>query len=47
MIDIQEDASGRSRDGTLTPNATYVAQGYTQLSHGVVRLTASAIPCPL
>ena len=32
---------------TLTPNATYVAQGYTQLSYDLIRLTNSAIPCPL
>lgn len=32
---------------TLTPNATYAAQGYTQLSYNLIRLTNSAIPCPL
>lgn len=32
---------------TLTPNATYAAQGYTQLGYNLTRLTNSAIPCPL
>jgi len=32
---------------TLTPNANHVAQGYAQISYNLVRLTTSAIPCPL
>jgi len=32
---------------TLTPNATFEGQGYTQLGYDLVRLTTSAIPCPL
>lgn len=32
---------------TLTPNANHVAQGYSQLSYDMTRLTSPAIPCPL
>lgn len=31
----------------LTPNTAFVSQGYSQINYNLVRLTNSAIPCPL
>ena len=31
----------------LTPNATFVGMGYSEIVANLVRLTTSAIPCPL